>query len=395
MSTALLALALLLPNDPAPQGETAFYFGTDPARTNITFSVKTSLGNLNGVTRTVSGSAAIDFEGGKGSCQLVVPVKAMDTPVAGATNVMHGDGVLDAEKFPTIEFRSEKASLADGKWSIQGKLTIKGTSKDLTLVPKVIKLPDASGAKLGAGSWVFVETGFVVKLADFGISPKTVAKIEDEISVNISIFGTTAKPAGAPEAAGNAEQQFYKPTPVGAITFAGGAKYRFSVKPQLTKVALTSKTEFDTVVATSTTMAGAGAVDLEKGAGEVKFSLPVQGFSAAGLKKFNEALQGAGCLDSASHRDLLLESLELKRKDGETWAFKGNLTLHGVKKEVSAEAKVSEVPLAKIREARYGMKPGLKLDVKFELKYSDFGAKPPESAADAFTLSFDLLAIQE
>lgn len=395
MSTALLALALLLPNDPAPRGETAYYFGTDPAHTNITFSIKTSLGNLNGVTRTVSGSAAIDFEGGSGSCHLVVPVKAMDTPVAGATNVMHGEGVLDADKFPAIEFKGEKASLSGDKWTITGKFSIKGVAKDLIVTAKVKKVPDSVGAKLGAGSWCFVETGFVVKLSEYGIAPKTVAKIEDEISVGISIWGTTAKPAGAAEAAGNVQQQFFKPTPVGALTFTGGAKYRFSVKPQLTKVSLTSKTEFDTIVATSTTMAGAGAVDLEKGAGEVKFSLPVQGFSAAGLKKFNEGLQGAGSLDSASHRDMFLESVELKRKDGETWVFKGNLTLHGVKKDVSAEAKLSEVPLAKIREARYGMKPGLKIDVKFEFKYSDFGTKAPESAADAFSLSFDLLAIQE
>src|SRR5580765_5712524 len=154
-----------------PQGDTTFYFGVKETHTNITFQSKNDLTDILGASHNVIGSAVINFGAGTGKCELSVPAATLNSGMADRDRAMMGAAWLNVKQFPTIEFKSEKAALVDkpNGWKIDGKFTLHGVTKDLSVDCEVRPLPAAIGQKLGFGDGpcVKVKTAFKVKLADY------------------------------------------------------------------------------------------------------------------------------------------------------------------------------------------------------------------------------------
>lgn len=183
------SLALLAFSSNAVAGET-YYFGTNPARTNISFVGEADLETILGYSNSISGSINTD-----GSGELTIPVADMKTGIDMRDEHMRGADWLDAATHANIILKITSLKQDGKKYVYEGTLEIKGKSQKVSGEAKV-KFVDAEKAAkfmLGDGAWVSVKTSFEVKLADFGVAiPDMVAsKVSGTWSIDVDIWGST------------------------------------------------------------------------------------------------------------------------------------------------------------------------------------------------------------
>lgn len=405
-STANSVPSTPAPSSDAPKGETTYYFGVRETHTNITFQSKNDLTDILGTTHHVTGSATINFDSGSGSCELSVPAATLNSGMADRDRAMMGTTWLNVKQFPAIEFKGEKASLTERPhgWTVEGKFTLRGVTKDLSVQVEVRPLPAAIGQKLGFGDGpcLKVKTAFKVKLADYGIEiPSTaVATVQPEISVTIDLWGSTVKPAAVAIKAPDDGEGPIKVTPKPKVSEEGidGTKYVFGKKPQLAQMTAVSETEVETITAATKVIAGVLGFDKDKGTGKVRLAVPVDQLRT-GIDLRDEHLRGADWLDAARFKTIDFESTKVTKRDDKTWTVEGDFTLHGVRKPITTTVVLREIPLELIQKAHWGETPGLGFATKFKVKLSDYGLKIPQVALakvnDEWTVAIDLVALQK
>jgi polyisoprenoid-binding protein YceI len=397
------------PADPAfPSGPTTFYFGTNPARTNVGFESKTEITNILGGSNVVIGGAVIDWSKGTGSCELKVPTATLNSGMADRDRAMLGKTWLDAKQFPTIEFKSDQASFnKPNTWKLDGKFSLHGVTKDLSLEARLRYYPEAMAkqAQIGDGAWVAVTASFTVKLGDYGIViPDTaVATVRPEIAVTLDLWGTTAKPdkvaeiSAAPVEDEDAPIKVIRPPKVSPDGIEG-ARYKFGTKSQLAQMAAQSITELERVTATTKIIGGYVGIDKAKGLGKVRLAAPVSSLRT-GIKARDEHMLGPEWLDAKAHPIMEFESTKAAPKGDKAWTVEGEFKLHGVSKPVSLEVAVRDIPAELMKKAHWGDKSGLGFTGTFKVKLTDHGIKIPSGAvgkvADEWTVTFDLIGLLE
>jgi polyisoprenoid-binding protein YceI len=196
-----VASALLLLASTARAAEVTYYFGVSPQRTNVTFESQADFENILGSTNTLSGTAKIDMDGGRGSLSLEVPVASLKTGIDSRDGHLRSPMWLDADQYPSITFSADQVKkLDENNWEASGAFTAHGKSKDMTVVADVRPIPAgaAKAAGLEAGDWVKVTATFSVNLSDFGVKvPDQLAgKVSDMWSVKVIAFASTVGPGG-------------------------------------------------------------------------------------------------------------------------------------------------------------------------------------------------------
>ena len=84
MNIRNLAVAAIFGASALALGEekgSVYRFGTDAKHTNISFVSEADIENIYGMTHTASGRTWIDFDALEGKCNVVVPVKDLDTGI--------------------------------------------------------------------------------------------------------------------------------------------------------------------------------------------------------------------------------------------------------------------------------------------------------------------------
>ncbi|MHC5012311.1 MAG: YceI family protein [Planctomycetota bacterium] len=201
----LTALAVALVSSgasaaPADLAGKTFYFGTHPARTNVSFVSEADLETIHGFTNSISGSIAVAASGASASGQLTIKVAGLKTGIDLRDEHLRGEMWLDAANHPQIQLRLDRATLAaDGRtWNYEATLTIKGRSQRITGSGTVRYISEqvAAQARLGPGAWVRVKTRFDVRLSSFGVAiPDGIGpKVSDTWAVSIDLYGTSARP---------------------------------------------------------------------------------------------------------------------------------------------------------------------------------------------------------
>jgi polyisoprenoid-binding protein YceI len=390
----------------APKGETTYYFGVRETHTNVTFQSKNDLTDILGTTHNVSGSATINFEGGTGKCEVSVPAATLNSGMADRDRAMMGATWLNVKQFPTIEFKGEKAAITEkpSGWTIDGTFSLHGVTKDISVKAEVRAVPASIGQKLGFGDGpcVKVKTSFKVKLADYGIEiPATaLATVQPEISIAIDMWGSTVKPPAMVVKAPDDGEGPIKVTPKPKVSEEGieGTKYVFGKKDQLAQMTATSESEIETIIASSKGIAGVLGFDKAKGTGKVRLAVPVDRLRT-GIDLRDEHMRGPDWLDASKFKTIEFESTKVTKKDDKNWTVEGEFTMHGVKKPITVDVVLREIPLELIQKAHWGETPGLGFAAKFKVKLSDFGVKIPQVALakvnDEWSISIDLVALQK
>jgi polyisoprenoid-binding protein YceI len=171
--STVLALAVLAPTtlvSPALAAEPAAptEWAIDPTHTSVGFTVDHMVvSEVDGQFKQYSGKVLLDEKDPtKSTVELTIQVASIDTGVADRDKHLRNSDFFDADKHPTITFKSTKITKAGKGFKIKGNLQIRGVTKEVTLdatLSDAITNPwgkQVRGAKL---------TGTINRL-DYGVS---------------------------------------------------------------------------------------------------------------------------------------------------------------------------------------------------------------------------------
>ena len=164
----------------------------DPGHTNVLFSWN-HFGFSNPTANLGLGEGTLVFDekdAAKSSVEVTLPLANLDTHVTKLDEHLKKPDFFDADKFPTVTFKSTKVqSLGGGKYKVTGDLTVHGVTKPVVL--------DAKLNKSGVHPMLKVQTvGFdattTVKRSDFGMGAY-VPNVSDEIKIHITTEASVPK----------------------------------------------------------------------------------------------------------------------------------------------------------------------------------------------------------
>ena len=161
-----LALALLLSVGLAPAAMATEFNQIAAAQSRIAFKYQQMGVNMDGSFRQLSGQLKFDpAQPEQGRVVVEVPMAGIDTGSPDNNSEAAGKLWLNSQAFPTARFESTSVkALGDNRYELAGKLTIKGTTRDV-LVPASFTAQGNQGAftgtfalrrgdyKIGEGEW--------------------------------------------------------------------------------------------------------------------------------------------------------------------------------------------------------------------------------------------------
>lgn len=147
-------------------------------KSEITFSIKNfgigTGGNFKGLEGTIEFDKA---NPGKTVFDVSVDAGKVNTDNNTRDEHLRKEEYFDAEKFPKITFKSDKVISKGSGFSVSGKLTIKGTTKDISF-PFTVSAKD--DGYLFAGS-------FDINRRDFKVGGNSMV-LGDKVTVKLSVF---------------------------------------------------------------------------------------------------------------------------------------------------------------------------------------------------------------
>lgn len=176
----VLAAAAAAPAFAAPETYTIDGDHTFPRFSYNHFGYSTQLSRFDKTT----GKVVLDKAAKTGSVDIVIDTKSVDTGNATFNEHIQGEDFLDTAKHTTATFKSTKVIFeGDKPTAIEGKLTLKGVTKPVTLsvtsfqaMPHPMLKKDAIGANATTK----------VKRTDFNMG-KNVPYVGDEVTIDIAI----------------------------------------------------------------------------------------------------------------------------------------------------------------------------------------------------------------
>ena len=176
----VLAAAAAAPAFAAPETYTIDGDHTFPRFSYNHFGYSTQLSRFDKTT----GKVVLDKAAKTGSVDIVIDTKSVDTGNATFNEHIQGEDFLDTAKHTTATFKSTKVIFeGDKPTAIEGKLTLKGVTKPVTLsvtsfqaMPHPMLKKDAIGANATTK----------VKRTDFNMG-KNAPYVGDEVTIDIAI----------------------------------------------------------------------------------------------------------------------------------------------------------------------------------------------------------------
>ncbi len=185
--TAGIAAALSLPAAAATST-----WNIDPAHSATQFSVKhLAISTVRGAFTSLKGTVQLDdTDITKSTVEVTIDVNSVDTRQPDRDKDLKSAHFFDADKFPTITFKSKKVEkVSAGKLKVTGDLTIHGVTKEVVLD---VDGPTAPVKDPWGNQRVGVSASSKITRQDFGITYGP-GMIGDEISITIDAEMTAAK----------------------------------------------------------------------------------------------------------------------------------------------------------------------------------------------------------
>lgn len=144
------------------------------------FGYSTQLSSFSKTT----GKVVFDAEAKKGSVDIVIDMKSVNTGFVDLNGHIQGEDFLDTAKFPQATFKSTKVIFeGDKPQLIEGQLTIKGVTKPVTLtVTSFQAMPHPMMKKPALGANAFT----VIKRSEFNAG-KYAPYVGDDVRIDIAI----------------------------------------------------------------------------------------------------------------------------------------------------------------------------------------------------------------
>ena len=163
----------------------AYVVNFDPAQTNITFTLDTTLHDVHGTFRLKSGQIHFDKSTGKASGTIIVDAQSGDTDNKSRDKKMHQE-ILESPKYPEIvftpqqvrgSFDSQKASQVD----VVGTFRIHGQDHDVTMTFAV---------QPGSPTRLNCDTHFAIPYVKWGMKDASTFLLHAQDTVALEIQAT-------------------------------------------------------------------------------------------------------------------------------------------------------------------------------------------------------------
>jgi polyisoprenoid-binding protein YceI len=186
-----LALAGLLGVAVSAQAAPVTY-KLDPSHTMVLFSWN-HFGYSNPTADFGLGEGTLVFDEqnpAKSSVDVTLPLAGLDTHVPALDKHLKEADFFDADKYPTVTFKSTKVQPLGGhKFNVTGDLTVHGVTKTVVLAATLNKVgphPMSKAQSIG------FDATTSIKRSDFGVGAY-VPKVSDEINIRITTEGSVPK----------------------------------------------------------------------------------------------------------------------------------------------------------------------------------------------------------
>jgi polyisoprenoid-binding protein YceI len=159
-ATALLSAGLL-----APAAAEVSTYEIDPAHTNVTFTIRHLVSEVEGRFREFEGVVKYDPKNvASSSVEFTVKANSIWTDNEKRDTHLKSDDFFSVEKFPTLSFQSKSVKArGPGKLDVFGNLTIKGVTKAVQFPCTIVVGQGFKGEVIG------VAGEFDINRKDFGI----------------------------------------------------------------------------------------------------------------------------------------------------------------------------------------------------------------------------------
>jgi polyisoprenoid-binding protein YceI len=176
----VIAAAAAAPAFAAPETYNVDGTHTFPRFSYSHFGMSTQLSRFNKTTGTV----VLDKAAKTGAVDIVIDMKSVDTGYETFNGHIQGEDFLDTAQYPTATFKSTKVNFeGDKPVSIDGKLTIKGVTKPVTLkVTSYVNMPHPMLKKDAIGA----DATVVIKRTEFNAG-KFAPHVGDDVTITVSL----------------------------------------------------------------------------------------------------------------------------------------------------------------------------------------------------------------
>lgn len=146
----------------------------------------------------VDGAITYDADNvGQSSVNVTIPLAGLNAHVEAFNQHLRSAEIFDAEKYPTITFKSTKVEAAgDNKLRVFGNLSVHGVTKPTVLDVTINKIGEQPMAKRAAAGFDATTT---LKRSDFGVGLYA-PNVSDEVTIRITTEAVVPKDAVAPAA---------------------------------------------------------------------------------------------------------------------------------------------------------------------------------------------------
>lgn len=157
------------PGKPDPARVTAGTYKADPNHSQVAFALNhLGFSIYHGLFGGVEGTLTLDpAKPAVDKVSVDIPISSVLTTSEKLTEELKSDKFFDAAKFPTAHFESTSVSASGTGATIQGKLTLKGVTKPVTLKAH---FTGAGPGMMGAGDTVGFEATTKISRSAFGVS---------------------------------------------------------------------------------------------------------------------------------------------------------------------------------------------------------------------------------
>ncbi|NOX26904.1 MAG: polyisoprenoid-binding protein [Gammaproteobacteria bacterium] len=158
----------------------------DPTHTYPHFAIDhLGFSTMHGRFNKTEGSIVIDQEAKTGSVKIIIDAESVDTGHKKRDDHLRSPDFLNAAEFPEITYESTKVSINGNTATVEGELTIAGTSKAVTLnVSKISCGVHPFNKKEVCG----FDASATISRADFGITYGSPA-IGDSMTLTFEVEG--------------------------------------------------------------------------------------------------------------------------------------------------------------------------------------------------------------
>ena len=202
MKTKIVVLTFMITAGMAFAAPQTFDFKDPKGINNAGFKLDAPLESINGSASGIYGTVTFDpANPGATQGKITVATSSLIVPNPLQRQHMLGKEWLDATKFPTIVFESKELKNVQTAGdtttaNLTGTFTLKGVSKEITVLVKLTYLKDKLGERVPnqKGDLLVIRSNFTIKRSDFNINPGQFEdKVSDAIEITLSIAGASPK----------------------------------------------------------------------------------------------------------------------------------------------------------------------------------------------------------